>query len=69
MHVVQGAMLQNRPIRAIMREQGLLAEPAHQKTDAEILAEFVASLNMKIPSNVQKIINKYIVAKSKLKAA
>lgn len=62
-------MLQNKPIRAVMREQGLLAEPAHQRSDAEILAEFVTSLSVKIPSNVQKIINKYIVAKSRAAAA
>jgi hypothetical protein len=68
-HVVQGAMLQNKPIRSVMREQGLLPEPAHQRSDAEILAEFVATLSVKIPANVQKIINKYIVVKSRAAAA
>lgn len=63
--VVQSAVLQNKSVRAVMREQGLVAEPVHQKTDAEILAEFVLDLGIKIPSSVQKVISKYIVAKSK----
>jgi hypothetical protein len=64
-HVVQSAVLQNKSIRSVMRDQGLVAEPVNQKTDAEILAEFVAGMNIKLPPNIQKILNKYVVAKSR----
>lgn len=66
--VVQSAVLQSKSIRSVMREQGLIAEPSYQKTDAEILAEFLVDLGVaKIPKSIQAIINKYVVAK--LKAA
>lgn len=69
-HVIQSAASQNKSVRSVMREQGLIPEPVYRKTDAEILASFVAGLpgTVKIPPEVRVVLNKYIVAQSRAAA-
>jgi hypothetical protein len=60
--VIQSAKAQNKSVRAVMRDQGLLPEAPQvsENPDAEILAEFLIKSRVSIPPRIAKVIDKYV---------
>ena len=60
-HVVQSAKLQNKTVRSVMREQGLLPPPPEPVADpdAVLLATFIIEQGIKLPKEIAKVVAKY----------
>ena len=71
-HVIQSAKTQNKSVRSVMRDQGLLPEPPQisANPDAELLAEFLIRSGVSIPPRIAKVVDKYVKKPARhLKAA
>lgn len=70
--VINAAKHQDKSVRSVMRDQGLLPEPpqVNANPDAELLAEFLVKSGVAIPPRIAKVVDRYVKKPARhLKAA
>jgi hypothetical protein len=61
-HVIQSAKAQNKSVRSVMRDQGLLPDRPRvsENPDAALLAEFLIKSGVPIPPRIAKVVYRYV---------